>query len=467
MSELKQDMVDGGLWTASGRIVAILGGFVLNLVLARTLSPADYGVYFVVLSTMIILATVGTAGMDQVVVRFAAAHKAVGDWGAVRAVILRCLGMVLAATALVCVAFYPLVPWFFANVMKMPAAVALGGLMVLWLFFSTIQRQLAETFRGLSDIRLATVFGGFRNNGILVSLATCAVSLLLWWSGAMSLRAAFAMTVGASLLVVLVAGWTLWRRLQSLGEGDDAAAAPPARWSAASALHEGWPLWVVGLIAVMRAQSSGWFAAGFDSADQVALFAIAQRFVLLLTAPLAIVNALLPPVVAGLYARAETARLQNVVQAVGGLASLPCVLILALLVVAGRPTLGALFGAHYEAAYPMLVVLCVGQVANILTGSWQIVLPMTGHRKQMLRVSTSAALVQLAGTVAGGYALGAIGVALGSSIGAVFGNLLGVATVRRHLGIWTFISLRRSVLTDALALLASRAARLVPARMRG
>lgn len=465
MSELKQDMVDGGLWTASGRIVAILGGFVLNLVLARTLSPADYGVYFVVLSTMIILATVGTAGMDQVVVRFAAAHRAVGDWGAVRAVILRCLVMVLGATALVCLAFYPLVPWFFADVMKMPAAVGLAGLMVLWLFFSTVQRQLAETFRGLSDIRLATLFGGFRNNGILISLLTCAISLLLWWMGAMSLRAAFAMTVIASLLVVLVAGWALWRRLGTFEQSGSAAA--PARWSAGTALQEGWPLWVVGLIAVLRAQSNGWFAAGFDSADQVALFAIAQRFVLLLTAPLAIVNALLPPVVAGLYARAETARLQSVVQAVGGLASLPCVLIMALLVVAGRPTLGALFGAHYEAAYPMLVVLCVGQVANILTGSWQIVLPMTGHRKQMLRVSMSAAVVQLAGTVAGGYALGAIGVALGSSIGAVFGNLLGVATVRRHLGIWTFISLRRSVLTDAVALLASRAARLVPARMRG
>ena len=465
MSQLKNSMVDGGLWTAGGRVVAILGGFVLNLVLARTLAPADYGIYFVVLSTMIILATVGTAGMDQVVVRFTAAHQAVGELGAVRAVIVRCLGVVLAATTLVCLVFYPLMPWFFGDIMNMPAAVALGGLMVLWLFLSTLQRQLAETFRGLSDIRLATLFGGFRNNGILISLVTCGLSLLLWRTGSMTLRSAFAMTAGASLLVVIVAAWTLWRRLNTL-EPDGPERVPRAPWNTANALHEGWPLWVVGVIAVLRAQSGGWFAAGFDSADQVALFGIAQRFVLLLTAPLAIVNALLPPVVAALYARAETARLQNVVQAVGGLASVPCIVIMALLVLAGRPVLGALFGAHYQAAYPLLVVLCLGQVANILTGSWQIVLPMTGHRQQMLRVSAFAALVQLAGTLAGGYFFGVIGVALGASIGAVFGNLLGVFTVHRHLGIWTIISLRRSVLGEALTLLASRAARLVPTRLR-
>jgi O-antigen/teichoic acid export membrane protein len=41
---LKQKMVDGGLWAAGGRLVAIAGAFVLNLVLARSLTPEDYGV---------------------------------------------------------------------------------------------------------------------------------------------------------------------------------------------------------------------------------------------------------------------------------------------------------------------------------------------------------------------------------------------------------------------------------------
>lgn len=461
--ELKQRMVDGGLWAAGGRVAAIASSFVLNVVLARSLSPSDYGVYYVVLSTMIILATVGTAGMDRVAVRFIAARKAMGDWADVRAVIGRCLKTVLAATALLCLLFYLLVPWFFNRVLEVPAAVALSGLMVPWLFFSTVQRQLAETFRGLNDIRGATLFGGFRNNGILSSMLTCAAILALWAWGTINLTTVFSTSAGTSLLVLSIAAWTLHRRLRAPMPSPRPDASQGG-WTTLRVLHEGWPLWLASLIAVLRAQVSGWFAAGFDSTEQVALFAAADRFALLLTAPLTIVMMLLPPVVAELHARGQTRRMERVVQAVGGLASLPCIVILALIVLAGRQTLGLLFGAHYEAAYPMLIVLCIGQVAAIVTGSWQVVLPMTGLRRQTLHISMWAMSIQAACSVVGGYYAGAFGVAIGASAGAIAGNVLGMLSAHRHLSIWTFVSIRREVLKEATTLLSKRVSGLMQAR---
>lgn len=468
--ELKKRMIEGGLWAAGGRLFAIAGAFVLNLVLARSLAPADYGLFFVVMSTMIILATLGTAGMDRVVVRFVAMRRASGDWHEVRALAGRCLLTVLAATAVLCLAFYLLAPWFFARVVDLPAAVAFTGLMVLWLLFSTLQRQLAETFRGLNDIRGATLFGGLRNNGIIGSLLTCGVILVLWASGAMSLAAAFTTMVCTSLLVMALAAWTLWRRLRGTGDRAPADHPRPAglfgEWSTARVLHEGWPLWLASLIAVLRAQISGWFAAGFDTAGHVALFAIAERFALLLTAPLTIVNMLLPPVVAELHARSENKRMERVVQAIGGLASLPCLAILLTIVLVGGPLLGLLFGDHYEAAYPMLVILCIGQLANIATGSWQVVLPMTGLRRQTLQVSMWALVVLCACCFVGGHVAGALGVAVGASVGVIVGNLLGLFTARRHLAIWTFISVRRAVLMEAATLLTRRLSGRVSARTR-
>lgn len=455
--ELKRRMVDGGLWAACGRVFAIIGAFVLNLLLARGLAPEDYAAYFVVMSTMIILATVGTLGMDRVAVRFVAARKALGALGDVRTVIVRCLWVVFVSTALLCTAFYLLAPWFFTEVVKAPPAVAFGGLLVLWLLFSTLQRQLAETFRGLNDIRGATLFGGFRNNGILTSLITCGAMLVLWLSGRMTLASVILATVCTSLLVAALAAWKLSRH-PALATTLPRQA-PSEEWSTAGMLREGWPLWLASLIAVLRAQVSGWFAAGFDSADQVALFAVASRFSLLVMAPLTIVNMLLPPVVAELHARGETRRMGRVVQAVGGLAALPCLAILAVILVAGRQSLGLLFGPHYEAAYVMLVVLCVGQIANIATGSWQVVLAMTGLRRETLRISIWAAAVQFACSIAGGYVAGALGVAVGATIGAVVGNVLGLLATRRHLAIWTFISVRRAVLMDAIALVRERIVR--------
>jgi O-antigen/teichoic acid export membrane protein len=465
--ELKQSMVTGGMWAAGGRLVAIAAAFVLNLVLARSLTPGDYGIYFVVMSTMIILATVATLGMDRIVVRFVAAQKALGDWNGVRAVIGRSLTTVIAATALLCLIFYLLTPWFFTHVVKMPAAIALSGLMVMWLFISTLQRQLAETFRGLNDIRGATLFGGFRNNGILISLITCSTLLILWASGAMTLATAIATTVCSSLLVVIVAAWTLRRRLRTTEGQPQPAALSSGNWSTGRVLHEAWPLWLASLLGVLRAQVNGWFAAGFDSAENVALFAIAERFVLLMTAPLTIVNMLLPPVVAELYARGENKRMERVVQAVGGLASLPCIAILLLIVLVGRPVLGVLFGDHYEAAYPVLVILCFGQVANIVTGSWQVVLPMTGLRRQTLHVIMWGGAVQLICCTIGGYVAGVLGVAVGSCLGSLVGNVAGLISARKHLGIWTFISVRRAVLMEAVTLLTKRMSGLMPSRARG
>ncbi len=463
--ELKQTMVDGGLWAAGGRLAAIASSFVLNLVLARSLAPSDYGVYYVALSTMIILATVGTMGMDRVVVRFAAARKALGDPEGVRAVIARCLKTVFAATVALCVVFYFLAPWFFTQVVKTPAALALIGLMVLWLFFSTLQRQLAETFRGLNDIRGATLFGGFRNNGILASVLTCGAILLLWAADAITLKTVFAATVCTSLLVIVVASSTLRLRLRAMAAGTTSIAAD-GEWNLRKVLFEGWPLWLASLIAVLRAQVNGWFAAGFDSADQVALFAVADRFALLLTAPLTIVSMLLPPIVAELHARGELKRMERIVQAVGGLASLPCVAILVLIVLAGRPALGFLFGEHYEAAYPLLIVLCIGQIAAIATGSWQVVLPMTGLRRQTLQISAWAMAVQFVCSIVGGYYAGVLGVAIGASAGTIAGNILGMITAHRHLSIWTFVSIRRSVLKEAVSLLGKRMSGLVSPRAR-
>jgi O-antigen/teichoic acid export membrane protein len=341
------------------------------------------------------------------------------------------------------VAFYLLTPWFFADVVKMPVAIALSGSMVLWLLVSTMQRQLAETFRGFNDIRCATLFGGFRNNGILISVLTCAAALVLWATGTMTLARAFAMTVCASLVVVLIAGSTLVRRLRA------AELSPPAAPSALALpnlLQEGWPLCLVVLISVLR------------------LFAIAQRFVQLLTAPLTVVNSLLPPLVADMYARGQIERLERVVKSVGGLASLPCMAVFVVILVAGRPLLGGLFGAHYQDAYPLLVILCVGQIAFIVTGAWQIVLPMTGHRHLALRVSMSAAAVHVAGSLIGGYFAGVLGVAIGASVGVLAGNLFGLYATRRYLGISTFISIRGSVLREAMTLLTKRVSGLMPAR---
>lgn len=453
---LKEKLMHGGLWALGGKLFSIFCAFISNLILARALPPADYGAYFIVVNTMIILATVSTVGMDQVVVRFVAKFAAAGDLRNARAVIVRCMSVVAAMTLLVCLVAWPVLPWAFTHVVGMPVLATLSLPIMLWLFFSTLQRQLAETFRGLNDIRCATMFGGLRNNGIVISLVTCVCVAGLWMSGLLDIRVAVGISAFGSLFVVAVAAWTLRNRMREAPAQPPAS--PDAGWSMASTLHEGWPLWLATLIMVTRVQGTSWLAGIFDTPEHVALFGVALRFVNLLTAPLIIINALLPPVIAELHARGELQRLQRVIQGVGGIASLPCLAILALFVVLGHRIIGMLFGAYYEAAYPLLVLLCLGQTANIMTGSWQVTLPMTGHRTQMLRISAVTAVIQLACCVAGGWLYGVLGVALGFTVGIIVNNTIGLLVVRRVVGIWTFVSIRPDVIRQMVGMLRNRVA---------
>lgn len=314
---LKDKLFRGGVWALGGKLVSIICAFALNVVLTRALTPAEYGSYFVAFNTVIILATVATLGVDQVAVRFTAIRAAAGDIEGVRAVIARSLGIVSFGTLVVCLAFYFLAPWFFTHVVKAPAVAALGGLMIIWIAVASFQRQLAEIFRGLKDIRGATLFGGIRNNGVIISVMSSLAAATAYGFGVLSLEVAYLIMSSSALFVVVMSARTLWRRTHLVsGRHTEpvSGAVDGGPYNLSAILIEGWPLWLAAILGALRMQGDGWLAAAWDSPENVALYGAAQRFVALVMAPLGIVNALLPPFVAELHAKGDVNRLERVVR---------------------------------------------------------------------------------------------------------------------------------------------------------
>lgn len=456
---LKDKLFRGGVWALGGKIVSIICAFVLNVVLTRALTPAEYGAYFVAFNTVIILATVATFGVDQVAVRFTAIRAAADDINGVRAIIARSLGIVFIGALIVCIAFHLLAPWFFTEVVKAPAVAALGGLMILWIVVATFQRQLAEIFRGLKDIRSATLFGGIRNNGMIISVMSSLVAAVVYGFDALSLEAAYLIMSSSALFVVVVSARTLWRRTH-LVSGRQAepvsGAVDGGNYSLAAILTEGWPLWFAAILGALRMQGDGWLAAAWDSPENVALYGAAQRFVALVMAPLGIVNALLPPFVAELHAKGDLNRLERVVRGVASLAGAPACLVLAILVLIGPGLLAAIFGEYYRDAYWLLVILSIGQFINVMTGSCFVVLAMTGYRQYMMQITILSTTILVIGGILGGYFFGVYGVAIGSSISNICHNIIGMWMVKRRLGILTSVSLSRKPFAEVKAILKRR-----------
>jgi len=456
--DIRKSLLGGAAWAFGGKLASILFGFLLNLILARTLSASDYGTYFVIINTIIITASVGALGLDQVVVRFTAGELALGNLIAVRRIAIRCLVLASLGGAAAALALWCATPWLFGKMLSMPGAVPLAGLVFAWSVLATAQRQIAETFRGLHRIGAATFFNGLRSNGVIISVLTFVLTFLAAKAWQIRLRDVLFIAVVSSACVTVIAAVVLCTTLMRLGRHDGTAVAEDSMFSTSRALHEAWPIWLAMTIAMLREQGVGWFAGASDTSSQVALFGVAQRLVLLMTIPLFVINTVLPPVVAGLFAKGEVERMGRVVRTASGLASIPCLLALLVLILGGKILLSTLFGSYYESSYGLVLILCVGYVADIVTGSWQVVLPMTGLRKQTIFVSAIAAVVQISACLLGGRLAGVYGVSYGLVVGMIVGNACGLFVVRRYLGIWTFVAFEYKYVTEIVAIIGRKSA---------
>lgn len=467
---LKQKVFNGALWASASQALSMACNFVLTMVLAKGLSPTNYGYYFIALSTVVILVNVGTIGMDRVVVRFASMRIANQDLAGLRPLVFTCLGMVVLGAGVTCLAFWLFANPFFSKTLHMPELTLYLGVITVWLFSATVQGQLTETFRGLNDIRFASLFAGVRSNGILTALAVCGLMAAFWLSGRLTLSIALWIMPVTSVLIVITALIVLFAILPRAREGaaieGGASVSPAPDWRARDALRESWPYWLTTIITALRLQGGAWLAGGLDTTDHVALYAVAQRMMILLVAPMIISNAVLPPIVAQLHSTDQLTRLGRVIRSISGLILLPSLVLMTVLLVGGKVMLHGLFGAYYEGAYPLLVVLCIGQTFNIATGAWQTVMPMTGNKRQMLVTSAIAMATQLSLGLILGHRYGVMGVAIGFSASIVITNLLGMFFVHSRLGIWTFASFDTAMLRDAAGLVAAKFSRRKPTWQR-
>ncbi len=437
---LKQQTFNGTLWAGVGKLFSMANSFVLTFILVNSLVPSEYGAFYIALSTIVILSGIAPIGMDQVVVRFAALRSSTKSWRDVRQVVHRCFWITAAGAIVVTLVFLLYAVSAFRGVLHVPELAVNIGILAMWIISATTQRQLAETFRGLNDIRAATLYGGVRNSGIVNAVLASGMMIALWATGRLTLRSALLVMLAASLIVVVLAIASLrhqWRKHTDY-DGDSACA---ERLSIGEALVEGWPLWLSGAIIVLNALGSAWIAAAVDSGEHVALYGVAYRSMHLILAPMVVVYAVLPPVISRLHANQEMKRLESIMRSMCGVLFLGTLFLLVILVFVGKPLLGAVFGSYYESAYVLMLLLCMAQATNVASGGWQIVLAMTGKRHELLLSSIITLVVQVGAGIVLGLAYGVYGVAVSFLVSRCVCNLVGVGLVRRALGIWCFASL--------------------------
>jgi O-antigen/teichoic acid export membrane protein len=433
-----------GTFTLAGKAVAILASLISYSLLARMLSPTGLGAYFIALSIVMYGSLLGALGLERVAVRYVAESLGLKEFDRARRVVSLVfrLGIVSSgAASLTYVCFGRVLG---LTLFDSPELAGATALIAGWLAAMALLRLYIETFRGFQNFLLTSLLdGGF--SGVLL----CSCLGLLWWLGirSLSLANAISLTMISVLAVIIFASWRLHNRVKRLPRETKGAQieARGAQVPAREMVRVAWPLLIINIVLFATSEQAYpqlWILGAFRPAEEVAIYGAAMKLGVIVTLPWAIINSVVPPLIAEMYVQGERGKLASVLRATTALAFIPAFLASLALILLGGPILGLTFGSTYKEGAMVLALLSVAMLVIVWAGPCQMTLMMTGHQTRMMVVASAPVALAIVGSimVAGQY--GAVGVALIASTGTVLQTILLWLTTRVSTGLWTHVSFR-------------------------
>ena len=427
-------------------------GLVTNGLLARMLTPAEFGAYFLALSIVTFGAVIGSLGLTKTVVRFVAESMVLNQYGRTRSAIYLVLAFTVLGALGVGLGYFLVGDLVGGYLFHSSVLVAITALMAGWMALSVVQEVTAETFRGFHDVRMAALLGGLatggNSSGLVMRLLLLACLALLWMTrGETDLKTVVLVIIGSGSVSLILALWLLRGKVSALetrgAEGDI---------SANEVLRDGIPILFISLTSLVLLSSSDiWILGALGSQEDVAVYAAASRLVILIAMPLLVTNLVLPPIIAEMYAQEETDKLERTVRTFSTLAGAPSLVLLIGFMFLGGPILGLVYGSYYESGATVLVILSAARVVAVWSGSCGTMLQFTGHQTAMLRVNLFTSPLFIAGAVLVVRDFGPVGVATVSAATMILQNVLLVLVAKRKTGMWTHVSFSLSPLKKAFS----------------
>jgi O-antigen/teichoic acid export membrane protein len=428
---LGRRVVAGAGWSLAGRVVVAALGLVASAVLTRLLPAAQMGIYLLASSIVAFVALIAGAGVNQLCIRYVAEYLAQRKPGLARRALRALLRLGLVCAAVGAVTFAAATAILVGPVGGSglaPLSVLLGA----WVLVTAVQALVCDSFRGLADIRAASLYGG-----PLASVLVVAGLFALLASGrGLEVDGALLITVGAAAVSAGGGGLALRRRVLRLPASTDAI----DRLRAPSVLTVSLPLVLTTALLFVLGSADLWVLGASQPAADVAAYGVAARTATLVGMPLLIVYGVLPPFIAGMHASGDLAGLERLLRTTAMAAAAPAVLLAAVFAVAGGPVLALVYGEHYRAGALPLAVLSAGQAVSVVTGVCGLVLAMTGHQAVLWKITAGTVLGTVGILLLTVPAWGPQAAALVAAGGLAVQNLAMAVAARRLTGLSTLAS---------------------------
>lgn len=437
---LRRRMLRGSAWVMGGKAATIVLGVVINAILARLLEPEELGAYFTTYILVVVGSTIAQFGLDRAVVRFVSGALGAGDPGRARAAIRKAVGFgAVGAVAVGLILALGLGGWLADNVYRSALVKGVMPIVAGWLIVTALQSLLVETFRGLQRFDLSTILDAF-----LVDLLSATLFGILFVLGVdVGLSDIVWLSAGATLVTVMIAGALLLGRTRSLdGDGD------VSRYEIFSFA---WPLLITNIAILLLGRGIDlWILGAYQGQTDVAIYGAASRIVVFVATPFLIVQGVTPPIVAELHAQGRVRDMERALRGAATIAGLPSFVVLVFFVLLGSTVMSVIFGDFYAQGASVLVILSLGRLVAVWTGSCSVVLMMTGHQRITMYVTLASGVLSVVSGIAVAPIYGRVGVAVTTTVAQIVQNVVQLLLARKLAGVWTHIQLSPRALVEFL-----------------
>jgi len=417
LAQLRQ-RYGGSLVTTATRLIDVPCRYGMHLMIALRLSLDEVGAFYIVFGALMIASGLGRLGIDRALTREMARLLAADDAAGARAAMRRATTIVallsLGLTFIALVTAWPLAAW----VMHKPEMTPLFMIGALAIVPQNLANLVAGALAGLHRVTQSQIVYTWLWPGLF-----CVLAFTLPMSDANALAA-----VAVSMVLATVIGAVML--LRDLPEVSGHAAPAIAR---APLLGTGLSLFSLELVQLLISAAPPFILGAAASTDEVGLYAIAWRVVLVIYMFVSGVASMMSPRFARLYALGDHAGLEREAgRAIAFALTLSIPPILAVTLFSER--ILALFGPHFTPAAPALHILIIGQIAAAVTTTTPELLGMTGYARSLLRINAMAMVTLLGGLALLCPRLGADGAAIATTA-TMLVNALGSSVIaRRKLG---------------------------------
>ena len=408
---------------ALGRGLHILG----QIVLARLLGPATFGLYAIGWTLVRIVGALGPLGLDQGIIRYAPRFW-LSDAPALKGLLVKCLSMAVLSGMLLGLGLYGASPWLAADVFGKPELTPVLRLFALTFPFLTGLRVAAAATRATRRMKFSAYTEELAQPA--ANLLLVVAFYLLGWQ-LLGAVAAAVMSFIAAFVLALFYLRQLFPEMRAVSSHASVPVRELMGFSLATSLGGAFILLIVWMDRLM--------AGYFLPAAEVGVYQAASQSAVFFAVILGGFNLAFAPMIANLYQRKESSsRLEELFCVSTKWTLYVCLPFFLPICFASRPLMSLVFGPAYAEGGLALLILASSQMVNAGTGPVGALLTMTGHPHRWLAISGSMFLVNIILNLLWIPRWGIIGAALASACAISGLSLLSLWQVKRLLRIWPY-----------------------------